>query len=257
MGTCCQFQFVVLLVSAALLQCIAAAQTACAPPESMKAKFAGTPDIAALNELGVWFADQKNYSCATNAFATSLQMDPKQKDMPHVAFMLGASLYLTGDIKEAIAAMQEAEKFGYRDIKLHLLLAEAFDSTHATPDAETEWRAALEIDPEYSDALNQLSSDLIADSNFQGVIDLLDTPRLAPQRTVQQCINLALAYAREGKLPESARVLRDGVNTYPDSLPLAEKLADVLTQLGEREEASKVLEVAHAHLAGNAGTDVH
>jgi tetratricopeptide (TPR) repeat protein len=253
-----QFRFVALLVFPALLPSVASAQVPCAPPESMKARFAGTPDISALNDLGVWFGDQKNYSCAANAFATSLQMDPKQKDMPHVAFMFGASLYLAGDIKEAIAAMQEAETFGYRDIKLHLVLAEALDSTHASADAESEWRAALEIDPEYSDALDSLSNDLIADNNLQGVIDLLDTPRLAPQRTVQQCINLSLAYAREGKLSESARVLRDGVNTYPDSFPLAEKLADVLTQLGEREEATKVLEVAHARQAvRHAGVEVH
>jgi tetratricopeptide (TPR) repeat protein len=241
------------------LSCVAPgaawAQSPCAPPESMKAKFAGTPDTAALNDLGAWFGDQKNYNCAANAFATSLQMDPTQKDMPHVAFMFGASLYLAGDVKEGIAAMQEAEKFGYRDIKLHLLLAEALDSTHANPDAEAEWRAALEIDPEYSDAIDKLSDDLIADNNFQAVIELLDTPRLAPLRTVQQCINLDLAYARVGKLSESARVLRDGVNTYPDSLPLAERLASVLTHMGKKDEAAQVLEIARARHAGSAEFD--
>jgi tetratricopeptide (TPR) repeat protein len=221
----------------------------------MRARFAGKPDISALNDLGVWFGEQKNYSCAADAFATSLQMDPKQKDMPHVAFMFGASLYLAGDVKEAIAALQEAEKFGYRDIKMHLVLAEALDSTHATAEAEVEWRAALEIDPEYSDALDKLSSDLVADNNDHGVIELLDTSRLAPQRTVQQCINLNVAYMREGKLAESARVLRDGVNTYPDSLPLAEKLADVLTQMGKKEEAAQVLENAHARHAGRSESD--
>jgi tetratricopeptide (TPR) repeat protein len=236
---------------------VACAQSPCTPPESMKAKFAGTPETAALNELGVWFGEQKNYTCAANAFATSLQMDSKQKDMPHVAFMFGASLYLAGDIKEAIAAMQEAEKFGYRDIKLHLVLAEALDSTHATAEAEAEWRAALEIDPEYSDALDKLSNDLIADDNFQGVIELLDTPRLSPQRTVQQCINLDQAYAKQGKLGDAARVLRDGINTYPDSLPLAEKLAGVLTQLGKKEEAARVLAIAHARNVNSSAPEVH
>ena len=74
-----------------------------------EAKFAGTPDVSALNDLGAWFGEQKNYSCAAQVFATSLQMDPKQKDMPHVAFMFGASLYHVGDTKEAIAALREAE----------------------------------------------------------------------------------------------------------------------------------------------------
>ena len=246
------------LVLLSLLSSVAVlAQTSCAPPESMKARFAGKPDISALNDLGVWFGDQKNYNCAAVAFATSLQMDPKQKDMPHIAFMFGASLYLAEDTKEAIPALQAAEKFGYRDIKLHLILAEALDGTHATAEAEEEWRAALEIDPEYSDALDKLSSDLIRDKNYKGVIELLDTPRLTPQRTVEQCLNLDTAYAGEGKLSDSARVLRDGVNTYPDSLPLAERLADVLTQMGKKDEAAQVLEIARARRARSAESEAH
>jgi Tfp pilus assembly protein PilF len=223
----------------------------------MKARFTGKPDAGVLNDLGVWFGEQKNYSCSADAFATSLQMDPHQKDMPHIAFMFGASLYLAGDTKEAIPALQEAEKFGYRDIKLHLLLAEALDSTHATSDAEAEWRAAIEIDPEYSDALDKLSNDLIADSNYKGVIELLDARRLEPQRTVQQCENLGLAYDREGKLDESKRVLRDGLNTYPDSLALAKQLADILNRAGEKAEASEVLQVARARHDSNTESPAH
>jgi tetratricopeptide (TPR) repeat protein len=231
------------------------AQAPCNPPESMKARFTGTPNPDALNDLGIWFGGQKNYSCAADAFATSLQLDPKQKDMPHIAFMFGGSLYLAGETREAIAALREAEKFGYRDIRLHLLLAQALDSTNASADAEAEWRAALEIDPEYSDALDSLSNDLIADSDYPGVISLLDTARLKPLWSVQQCTNLGLAYARKGNLAEASRVLRDGVNTYPDSLPLAEKLADVLTQMGKKDEGAQVLAIARQRQAGSAKPD--
>ena len=233
----------------------ASAQTPCTPPASMKARFTGTPNPDALNDLGIWFGEQKNYNCAADAFATSLQLDPKQKDMPHIAFMFGGSLYLAGDTKEAIAALREAEKFGYHDIKLHLLLAEAFDSTNASADAEPEWRAALEIDPENADALDSLSNDLMADSNDQGVITLLDTARLKPLWSVQQCINLGVAYTRKGNLAEASRVLRDGVNTYPDSLPLATKLADVLSQMGKKDEAAQVLAIAQQRQAGGAKPD--
>lgn len=222
------------------------AQSSCAPPDSMKERFSGKPDTAALDDLGVWFGEQKNYACAANAFATSLEMDPHQKDMPHIAFMFGASLYMAGDVKEAIPALQEAEKFGYRDIKLHLVLADALDTTHATSDAEKEWRAALEVDPEYSDALDSLSNDLTTDGDYKGVIALLDTPRLEPLRTVQQCQNLGLAFEREGKLDDARRVLRDGLNTYRYSEPLAQQLAGVLNQLGLKAEAAEVLRIAHA-----------
>ncbi|MGA8090464.1 MAG: hypothetical protein WCA10_24530 [Terracidiphilus sp.] len=221
----------------------------------MKAKFTGTPNADALNDLGIWFGEQKNYTCAADAFATSLQLDPKQNDMPRIAFMFGGSLYLAGDTKEAIAALREAGKFGFRDIKLHLLLAEALDTTNATADAEAEWRAVLEIDPEYADALDALSNDLITDTDDQGVITLLDTARLKPLWTVQQCSNLGLVYARKGNLAEASRVLRDGLNTYPDSLPLAEKLADVLTQMGKKDEAAQVLGIARQRQRGSAKPD--
>ncbi len=165
----------------------------------MKARFTGKPDPAALNDLGAWFGEHNNFTCAAEAFATSLQMDPKQKEMPHVAFMFGASLYYAGDVKEAISALRVSEQTGYNEIKLHLLLARALDDTHASSEAEAEWRAALDIDPEYSYALDSLSDDLLADNNNRGVIELLDTPRVIPQRTVHQAMNLGKAYALDGK----------------------------------------------------------
>lgn len=223
----------------------------------MKARFSGKPEPAAVNDLGVLFGEQKNYTCAAQAFATSLQMDPHQKDMPHIAFMFGASLYLSGDTTEAIAALQEAEKFGYRDIKLHLLLAEALDSSHATADAEAEWRAALEIDPECPDALDNLSNDLIADGDWKGIIELLDNARLEPLRTVRQCQNLGRAYAEQGKLEDSTRVLRDAMNTYPDSDVIAHQLADLLIRVGKKDQAAAVLEVARSLHPGSADSRSH
>lgn len=228
-----------------LLLCSAGwTQSSCAPPDSVKAKLTGKPDASALNELGVWFGEQKQYNCAAGAFASSLQVDPHQKDFAHVAFEFGASLYLAGDTSEAIGALQEAEKFGYSDIKLHLVLAQALESTHAARDAEAEWRVALEIDPEYTDALDSLSNDLVADRDYKEVVELLDAPRAVPQRTVQQAMNLGEAYARMSRIEDSERVLRDAVNTYPDSMPLAQELAGILTQAGRKDEAEAVLAIA-------------
>ncbi|WP_348260587.1 tetratricopeptide repeat protein [Telmatobacter sp. DSM 110680] len=233
------------------------AQEPCAPPDSMKARFAGKPDPTALNDLGAWFGEHDNYTCAAEAFATSLQMDPKQKDMPHVAFMFGASLYYAGDAKEAIPALQAAEQSGYNEIKLHLLLARAQDDAHARPEAETEWRSALDIDPEYSYALDALSDDLIADHDSKGTIELLDKPRLVPQRTVHQAMNLGTAYVLEGKREDAERILRDALNTYPDAVELASQLADVLTQSGRKAEAEAVLRIIKERKTGTAEAKDH
>jgi len=221
-------------------------QTQCMPPDAMKPQLQGKPAAGALNDLGVWFGDHKQYDCAANVFAASLQAEPEQKDAPHVAFMFGVSLDLSGDLKEAIPALQAAEQLGYRDIRLHVILAEALDATHATKDAEAEWRRALEYDPELSSALDALSNDLLLDKDYASAIAVLEVPRLVGQRTPQQSLTLATAYAATGKLDETARVLRDGLNTSPDSLDLAKRLGSALIQLHRRDEAVALLELTVA-----------
>jgi Flp pilus assembly protein TadD len=221
-------------------------QAPCTPPESMKTRFQDKPDAAAYTDLGVWFADQKQYDCAANAFATSMQMAPDQKDVAHVAFMFGVSLYFSGDAKDAITSLQEAEQLGYRDIKLHIILATILDSSHSTKDAEEEWRAALEFDPELSTALDALSTELLAEKDFQGTIALLAVPRLLGQRTPRQSLNLGAAYASTGQLEKAATVLRDGLNTTPDSVAIANQLGRILVELNRKDEAVTVLELAVA-----------
>jgi Flp pilus assembly protein TadD len=223
----------------------------------MKARLQDKPDAAAFADLGVWYAGQEQYACATDAFATSLQMEPNQADAPHVAFMFGVSLYFSGNAKEGIAALQQAEQFGYNDIKLHVILATALDASHSTKEAEEEWRAALAFDPESSTALDSLSSDLLAEKDFNGVIESLENPRLLGQRTQQQSLNLAEAYAGSARLDEAASVLRNGLNTSPGSLALANRLADILVQLRRADEAVTVLHLALALHPQDSDAAVH
>lgn len=217
--------------------------TQCAPPDEMKARLQGTPTVDAYNDLGIWFAKQEKYSCAADAFGSSLQLDTKQPDVKNVIFMFGVSLYFSGEVKDGIASLQQAEQLGYRQIKLHLILASALDSVHSTADAEKEWRAALEMDPEHTQALDALSNDLIATGDYPGVIAALERPRLLGQRTPRQSMNLGLAYAKTSRMEDAVRTLRDGLNTTPDSVELANQLADVLRQLGRNEEADTIVKL--------------
>jgi Flp pilus assembly protein TadD len=219
------------------------ADAPCSAPPELRARLAGTPDASAYNDLGVWFAGKEQYACSAEAFATSLQLEPQQKDVARIAFMFGVSLYFSGQTKDAIAALQQVEQMGYRDTRLHLVLASAFDSIQSNASAETEWRQALEQDWESSAALDGLSSDLIADGNFAGTIALLEDPKVLSQRTPTQSLNLGTAYAKSGKLAEAAAALQDGLNTAPDSLALANALAGVLVQLNRTGEAAAVLKL--------------
>lgn len=128
----------------------------------------------------------------------------------------------------------------------HVDMASKFDQMHEIAKAEAEWRAVLAIDPESPTALEGLSGDLIVERNYSETIALLEDPRLIGQRTPSQIVNLALAYAGTGKLDESMAALRDGLNTYPDSVLLANQLAEMLIQSWRQEEAEALLKVALA-----------
>jgi Flp pilus assembly protein TadD len=210
----------------------------------MKDRLQSAPTADDYTDLGFWFASHKQYACAADAYATSLQTDPAQKNASRVIFMFGSSLYLSGDLQEAIPALQEAERRDYKDNRLHIMLASALDSNHDSPGAEAEWRAALAFDPEITTALDALSTDLVNDADYASVIDLLDKPRVEPQRTPVQCVNLAQAYARTGKSDHAIEVLRNGLNTTPDSAAIAGQLAGLLIQSGRDEEAASALELA-------------
>jgi tetratricopeptide (TPR) repeat protein len=231
---------------------VAARAQTCTPPDEMKAKLRDKPSAEVLNDLGVWFAGHEQYECAANAFGSSLQADAAQPDLPHVVFEFGASLYLSGDTKEAIPSLQEAEKLGYRDGKIHVILATALDSTRAIAEAEAEWRKAVEFDPDNTAALDALSSDLLADGDFKGVIELLDRLRLAALRSPQQVMNLGTAYAKAAKPEDAVRILQDGLNTNPDSFEVAQQLAGVLAELNRKDEAAMVLQLAQARRQQNA-----
>jgi superkiller protein 3 len=136
------------------------------------------------------------------------------------------------------------------------VLATALDQASQGADAEREWRAALAIDPASAMALDGLSRDLVNDKDYSATIVLLDSSAHRGQRTPLQALNLGMAYARTLQLNEASRVLREGLNSTPDSLSLADELAVVLMLLGRSEEADTVLTAALARHPDDLNTQV-
>ena len=226
----------------------------CVAPESMKARLENHPTADDYTDLGVYFAKNEQYACAVPAFAASLNLN---RDAPDVTFMFGASLLMSGNAEDAVPPLQVAEQVEPYNIKVHLLLASAFEQLNQASNAEEEWRAALRIDPASSSALDHLSTRLVASHDYSGAITLLASPIISGERTATQSLNLGVVYAAIGKLNDAESVLRDGLNTSPDSLPIANALADVLLQLAKRDEAIMVLDLAMAQHPDDLDTQLH
>jgi Flp pilus assembly protein TadD len=243
---------------AALTLC-AASSTAvwgqrCSIPASMETRMAGVRDADTFADLGIALADAKQYACAASAFAESLKM---KSDSANVLFMFGTSLYFSGDAQEAVAPLQASEAMDARNLKLHLILAAVFDQLHQEGDAKAEWKAAVDTDPLSTNALDGLSQDLIADGEYAAVIDLLEDPKVTGERTALESRNLGTAYAATNKVDAAVETLHDGLNTTPDSLPIANELADVLAQAGRPDDADSTLVLALQRHPGEVDTELH
>jgi Flp pilus assembly protein TadD len=229
-------------------------QQGCPTPESMRARLGNKPDAATFEDLGIELAGEKLYECAALAFADSLRLKP---DSANVLFMLGTSLFFSGHAPEAVGPLQASEAIDSRNLKLHLILASVFDQLHRSAEAKAEWQAAVAADPLSPEAVDGLAQELTLNQEYQAAIDLLTDRESARQRTAQQSLNLGTAYAALGQTDAAVGVLRDGLNTTPDSLTIAGELADVLALAGRVDEADAVFALALERHPGDLDTELH
>ncbi len=231
----------------------AAAFAACTPPPKLKVEIQSRPTAEAYANLGSWFGNQKQFGCAAAAYASAVKLQPNSESYQ---YMWGLSLYSAGQAADAEEPLRAAASLNSSDVRPHLALAAALDKLKQTSAAEGEWRAALGIDPDSEEALNALSQDLVDEKDYTGVVTLLGKPANSRVRSALQSLNLGIAYARTARLTMASDVLREGLNTAPDSLPLAVELALTLELLSRDEEAYAVLDLALQHHPSDLNTQL-
>jgi superkiller protein 3 len=219
----------------------------------MKTEIQAGPSAKKYANLGAWFGNQKQFGCAAEAFASAVKMQP---DSEPYQYMWGLSLYSAGHLVEAEEPLRTAARLNPSDGRPHLALGAALDKLKKTADAESEWRAALAIDPDSETALDALSQDLVDARDYSAVVTLLGKPAETRVHSALQSLNLGIAYASTARLTLASDVLREGLNTAPDSLSLAVELALVLKLLTRDNEAYSVLELALQHHPGDLSTQL-
>lgn len=198
----------------------ASAWGACTGPEALEAKLRAHPDGEVNIQLGVWFGDHHQYSCAIKSFQAALQFEP---DSPRVFYLIGLSYYVSGDAAEAVSPLQDSVRLDSRNLDSRLILGAALSQLGRTAEAQKQWEEALRIDPTSKVAMDGLSKDLIAEGEYGSVISLLSsTPR-----NEAMTLDLALAYAKAGNLPAASTVLKQALTADPSSQPLTNALITV------------------------------
>lgn len=226
---------------------------ACTAPDALSARLKTSPNSETFADAGNWYADHKQFDCAANAFASAFGLKPTSASL---AYLWGLSLYSAGHDVPAITPLGQAKQLDPSDIRPHLVLAMVMDRMKNLAAAEAEWRAALAIDPDSGPALDGLSQELIDQKDYVGVIALLDKPGTTRIRTSIESLNLGVAYAGTAQLDSAIAVLRGGLNSDPDSLPIADELSMVLMLHGRDDEAFAVFKLALDKHPGDQVTQV-
>jgi tetratricopeptide (TPR) repeat protein len=225
-----------------LMLCLPAAVFAvCVPPPDLQARLQKRANAENYGALGNWYADHRDFACAAQAFASASAIEPNSESF---AYLWGLSLSSAGKDSAALAPLRRAETIDGSDVRPHLALGSALDHLGRIGEAEAQWRSALAIDADSSAALDALSNDLLEQKDYASAIALLDHPARSGARSPLQDLNLGIAFAGTARLEDANRVLREGLNTAPDSLPIANELAIVLLLMGNDHEAYSVFELA-------------
>jgi tetratricopeptide (TPR) repeat protein len=217
------------------------AGAACTPPPSFASELNGHPDAAVYASLGKWYASHNQPACAAEAFAKAVAMQPNSADD---AYLLGLSLYSTGQATQAIAPLLQSIRLNPQSAEGHLVLASALEQASRRQDAEVQWRIALALDPGSEIALSHLSHDLLADRNYPAVIELLGPMAAAGHLNTASAIDLSVAYTRSGLPDDASALLHATLRADPTSVPAIEALAAVLVMQGEFQEAVDLLSAA-------------
>src|SRR5260370_40534605 len=109
---------------AIVLGTIPFADAACVAPQSLQAKLRIHYDANTYAEVGTWFGDQRQYVCASEAYRAALKLEPGSS---RLSYLLGLSLYSSGNLEEAVSALQQSIDIAPDVLKPHLILAAALD----------------------------------------------------------------------------------------------------------------------------------
>jgi len=207
----------------------------CVGSAALVARVQSHPDADAYEALGIWFGENHKSECAAQAFQAGLKLEPNS---PRLPYLLGLSLYTAGKLEDSVAPLQHSVEQLPNEEKAHLLLASALAELGRSKEAFVEWQAVLRIDPNSNMALDGIARILLATGDNESVIAGLQGVQLDENLTG----DLATAYERTGRFNDAARVLSEGMESYPNSAALTSSLVSVYVKLSRFDEAAKIAE---------------
>jgi type IV pilus biogenesis/stability protein PilW len=179
------------------------------------------------------------YACATTPSSENL----KKAD---VHYKLGVAYLNKNQLKDAHIKFQEALRFNPKD--KHSLNALGLISTvfKEYDKAVTYYKRAIAIDPDFSDAMNNLGVTYMKTENLNEAMKYFQKALKNPLYSTpdKAYANLGYALYKSGNYHDAQKTLQEALTKYPKSHYSAYWLGHVYTRLGKIEAAIEVLKKA-------------
>src|SRR6202795_2986111 len=174
------------------------------------------PTAGAYNTLGVLYAQADRVSCGIASLEASLKLEDQNWE---AHYNLALALLRKGDRARAMRELQTAIQQKPDSVSSHFALGSVFEDEKKWGNAEEQFRAALKIDPHFTQAAIRLSEVLITEGKPQASVARLEdaVKQAPPDQAAPVKAALGIAYAESGEMEKALAWLKDVVNAQPDS----------------------------------------
>ncbi len=190
--------------------------------------------VEALNDLADVLVAEKLYSAAIRYWDQALALEPDNVD---IAISRAEALNTNGDAQEAIESLQQLEGRHANAAGIHYSLGTMFGLQKRFGEAATEFRKALELDPNDADARLSLARSLLAQGEYADVLPaLLPFVKAHPANAVAHSL-LGFAYRGLEQYEPATRQLQIAVKANPDDGDIQFGLGVSLIHIGRPGDA--------------------
>lgn len=195
-------------------------------------------DITSLLVLARAEAALGRFDAAYRGFLAALRQDPKNAD----------TLYYVG-ITAGVLAQGEYQNLlslAPGSARAHQFLAESFEAQGRRPEAEVEWKAALEANPKSVESLIALGDIGRAQLHFAEALGYYGRAAALAPGNYDVVYGTGVCHLFRGERAKALESFREALRLEPDSASARLALGTVLLQSGQAEAAVAELEAATA-----------
>jgi len=215
----------------------------CKPPASLEQALRDEPPAKVFGQIGTWFEQHANESCALAAFQKAAQLKP-QSGQAH--YMLGAALFRAQQLSAAGQEFRLALKYKPDMAMAHSSLGSVLMDLGKPKEAEAEFQEAFRLDPQLVGALVGLGMLRANQGDNQQAEKLLRQAIERNPKEEKAHLNLGLVLAKQQKFAEAEAQVDQAVRLAPQDAAALAAAGRVKARIGNTTEGVALVRKAVA-----------